>query len=115
MEIRHFPPAGQSLIEGHSTNGGTCICKPERKVIYKQTARGRFGRHQGNTIAKIEWRHNVIERKQEEPRAEGDMFLFADDRAFVAREDAQFRRQAETAARMKALTDAMPNTLKLSA
>lgn len=86
MEIRHFPPAGQYLAGIHSTNGGECRCNPTRKVIYKPTARSRFGRHQGNTIAKIEWHHNFIEPTPA-PAPEPGLFLFADDRAFAARED----------------------------
>ncbi len=90
-EIRHIPAPGQSLIAGgHNTQKPLeCPCNPTRTLVYKKTALGRFGRHQGTQVIKIEWRHNVIEREEptEAPRPAGELYLFADDRAFAARED----------------------------
>ncbi len=107
-EIRHFPPAGQSLTAGgHTTNGGTCKCNPTFTSITKRNAAGRFGKHQGYRVIRVEWHHNFIPvEPTQEP--EPGLFLFADDRAYAAREDVAL-------AKLKAITDAMPSTHKLSA
>lgn len=110
-EIRHFPPAGQSLTAGgHTTIGGTCKCGPTFTSITKRNGVGRFGKHQGYRVIRVEWHHNFIpvEEPQKPQESTPGMFLFADDRAYAAREDVAL-------SKLKALTDAMPSTHKLSA
>lgn len=90
-EIRHFPPAGQSLIgNGHKTSsGGECPCNPVRTLVTKRSAMGRFGKHQGSTLIRIEWRHNFIE-----PKEEPELKLVPSDARYAAREDAWLAQQA---------------------
>lgn len=102
MEIRHFPPQGQSLIGGgHNTREPLkCACNPQRTPVYKRNGMGRFGKHQGQTIIRMEWRHNFIEPQQAEEQQrpeEPGLFLFADDRAFAAREDVALAKLAAIA------------------
>jgi hypothetical protein len=61
VETKHIPPQGQSLIGLHNTTGtGQCLCGPTKRTVYKPSATGRGGRHQGNKIARIEIIHEVI-------------------------------------------------------
>jgi hypothetical protein len=62
MEIKHFPPQGQSLIAGkHTTNGKICQCDPTRTLVTKRSSTGRFGKHQGREVIRVEYRHNFID------------------------------------------------------
>lgn len=95
-EIRHFPPAGQHLIgSGHKTSsGGECPCKPTRNLVTKRNAMGRFGRHQGSTLIRIEWHHNFIEPKQQDEKEPG-LKLVPSEARYAAREDAWLARTAQ--------------------
>ncbi len=94
-EIRHFPPAGQSLIGTHNTAKPLeCPCKPVRSLVTKQNGRGRFGKHQGSTVIRIEWRHNRIEVPEQPEAEQPGLALVPSESRYAAREDAYLARTA---------------------
>ena len=93
-QIKHYPPAGQSLIGLHDTHGGACRCNPTSTMEYKRSASGRFGRHQGRTLVAIVWQHNFI---KPEPEEEPGLHLVPSEAHYAAREDAWLARMEQHA------------------
>lgn len=62
MEQRHIPAPGQPLVASdlHVTSP-ECRCAPLKRVVYKNTASGRGGSHQGRQVIRVEYRHQPIE------------------------------------------------------
>lgn len=62
--VKHIPPAGQSLIVGHTcTLNGECVCNPTRIVKTLASTSGKGGKHQGYR-QQVSYQHHFIDKEQ---------------------------------------------------